>query len=228
MNFNYIKPGKMYRHNGFLKNNHMEVAVVESNVPEQPEKALVVLIQRLPNVLRDEFNNIVEHEGNTISLGQLSGLLSRRKFQGMSMDAYTTLFRQNYIIAVNKADIVLTPNTATAIPYLELESLTKAQEAPVELTEEEKAVRLVQDAARLEADAAALREQAYAIKPDLRPIERVAPTPRPVVEEAAPVKQEEAPAKEVKAKAPAKAKTAAKPKADATDAPKRGRKPKAS
>lgn len=182
MQLKYVKPGLMYRHNGFIKSSKLEVWLIEPDLPGNPDKALVAVIGTLTTAIRDQLIGIIEKEGNSVD--KLSALLARRKFSSMTVDCLNTLHRQGFLVPVSKADLVMTPNMQQAIPYLELVALvaeqlgTQTVQEPTPVDPTEQAHALLVEANRLVEEAKLKRQAAYRLAPELEPVEITAPLPR--------------------------------------------------
>jgi hypothetical protein len=178
------------KHVGRHASTGQRLVVAFMELPDEPENALVVFSDSLPDRYHQSLMDAVEsNEGQ--SSRQLYEVLSRKVFwHGGQM--LTTLHTEGLLAKIPSKNIIMTPNTSTNVPLNEiLEQLHKI-EAGMAAEDVEKASKesridtnvaeskseesrqiaqnLLVQAQLLEDDARRKREEAYRYDPSLRPM----------------------------------------------------------
>lgn len=169
------------KHVGKLKNGS-KVVVLFRTVPNEDHNCLITETASLPSLYHDRLMELVESDEGQQS-NELSDLLSRRFFADGS-NVLGTLHNQGFIKKVSTENVLLTPNSKTSVPLVEVNkilqgeaknSLTKeniasnAEPVVVEnsvLHNEDLAKSLLAQAENYEKEAVKLREQAEKLMPN--------------------------------------------------------------
>ncbi len=177
------------KHVGRHASTGQRLVVVFMELPDEPENALVVFSDSLPDRYHQALMDAVEsNEGQ--SAKQLYEVLARKVFwHGGQM--LTTLHTERLLSKIPSKNIIMTPNTSTNVPLNEIlekmheieAGLLTEDTAPVQTesridmnvaeskSEESRQIaqNLLVQAQLLEADAQRKREEAYKYDPSLRP-----------------------------------------------------------
>lgn len=198
------------KHVGRHSATGQRLVVVFMQLPDEPENALVVYSDSLPDRYHQSMMEAVESpEGQ--SAKQLYEVLSRKVFwHGTQM--LQTLHQERFLVKVKTSDIIMTPTTSQSIPLNELlEKMAENSDdvsAPVEKSssndktqvdvnvdeskkDENKQIaqNLLIQAQLLESDAKAKREEAYKYDPSLKPAEVKISTDEPKKKRGRPKKE---------------------------------------
>lgn len=174
------------KHVGKMKTGQ-KVVVLFRTVPDETHNCLVTETARLPSAYHDRLMELVESDEGQQS-SELADLLSRRFFAD-GENVLSTLHSRGYIKKVNTANVLLTPNSKTAVALSdvnehllktgsnEAKNITAAfkgsatddgsvvENKPVALDTSDLAHSLLLQAERYEKEAQDLRKQAEELMP---------------------------------------------------------------
>lgn len=177
------------KHVGRSAGTGQRLSVVFMSLPDDPENALVVYSDSLPERYHDAVMEAIEsNEGQNTN--NLYEVFARKVFwHGKTM--LDTLHTEGHLKKIRTDQIIMTPNTQTNVPLNEINDAMNAEEAPVEATDasadapksrvdanvessqqdENVAIarNLIIQADLLAADAEAKRQEAYKYDPTLKP-----------------------------------------------------------
>lgn len=176
------------KHVGRHSKTGQRLVVVFMQLPDEPENALVLYSDSLPDRYHQTMMEAVESpEGQ--SAKQLYEVLSRKVFWH-GTQILQTLHQERFLVKVNTAEVIMTPNTSTSIALNELlEKMAENDEnitAPIIADEDRTQVNINVDESKqdenkqiaqnlliqaglLETDAKSKRELAYKYDPSLKP-----------------------------------------------------------
>jgi hypothetical protein len=179
------------KHVGRHAGTGQRLSVVFMQLPDEPENALVVYSDSLPDRYHEDFMNAIEsNEGQTSK--NLYEVLSRKVFwHGTPM--LQTLHKEGHLVKIPTASIIMTPNSNTSVALNEIIAAMESSETDVEVptttnTENKNQVdvnvdeskkdenkqiaqNLMIQAQLLEEDAKRKREEAFKYDPSLKPKE---------------------------------------------------------
>ncbi len=113
--------GEMKRHVGKISNTDKRCVIVFMQIPEDPEYALIIDTEALPERWHEGLMSIVEHEGQKFT--NLADLLARRIMPDTNMDILNTLHHAGRLQKVPVANVIMYPLPNHPVP------LTKVIEA---------------------------------------------------------------------------------------------------
>lgn len=109
------------KHVGKMKNNSAKVAVAYRTLPGDPNSALVVGTNGLPDSHHDSLMSLIESDSGQ-QANELADVLATRRFpDGTVMLAY--LHQNGHLKKVPTSLVLMTPNTVTQIPLDQLNDL---------------------------------------------------------------------------------------------------------
>jgi hypothetical protein len=173
------------KHVGRHKGTGQRLSVVFMSLPDEPENALAVYSDSLPDRYHDSYMEAIEsNEGQTTN--NLYEVLSRKVFfHGKVM--LDTLHKEGHLAKIPTDQIIMTPNTQTNVPLNEINAAMDAtEEVTTENVEPEEsridanvksskadenkqiAQNLLVQANLLAAEAEAKRQEAYNYDPSLK------------------------------------------------------------
>lgn len=174
------------KHVGRHSKTGQRLVVVFMQLPDEPEHALVLYSDSLPDRYHQTMMEAVESPEGQASK-QLYEVLSRKVFWH-GTQILQTLHQERFLVKVNTAEVIMTPNTSTSIALNELlEKMAETDEnvtAPiiedrtqvdvnVDASKQDENKQIAQNlliqATLLETDAKSKREQAYKYDPSLKP-----------------------------------------------------------
>lgn len=129
----------MKRHIGKLTNSGNNVVVVFMHLPDDPKSCLVVDIDSVPDIVRDDVNEIVL-SSEAQNSRSIHDLLNRRMHRnGGSILEY--LHMNRHLMKVSTADVTMNPRNDVSIPLNEVnDSIRKMEEGTQDKSEEDIAV----------------------------------------------------------------------------------------
>lgn len=180
------------KHVGRHSATGQRLVVVFMQLPDEPENALVVYSDSLPDRYHQTLMEAVESPEGQASK-QLYEALSRKVFWH-GIQILQTLHQERFLVKVPTKTVIMTPNSATSIsldellekmaetddnvsaPVTEKKESTKSQvDVNVEVSKKEENKQIAQNllvqAQLLESDAKRKREEAYKYDPSLKPAE---------------------------------------------------------
>lgn len=190
------------KHIGKIKSTEQRCVVIFMQIPDAPEKALIVNIESLPERYEQIFMEVVNSpEGQQAN--DLGATLGRRMFPDTGRTVLEEFHNRGFMRAEPVDNIIMIPRPNMFFPLrdilVELGKLNAAIVAPKPQTGDDKfnqhtanknaavsderlamAMNILSEAADLEVEARRKREQAYGFAPHLRPQENVTPD-EPVV-----------------------------------------------
>ena len=174
------------KHVGRHKGTGQRLSVVFMSLPDDPNNALAVYSDTLPDRYHDSYMEAIEsNEGQTTN--NLYEVLSRKVFwHGKVM--LDTLHSEGHLSKIPTDQIIMTPNTQTNVPLNEInDAMNSTEQESVESVEPQEsridsnvksskadenkqiAQNLLVQANLLTADAEAKRQEAYKYDPSLKP-----------------------------------------------------------
>ncbi len=109
------------KHVGKMKNNSARVAVAYRTLPGEPQNALVVGTNGLPDSHHDSLMSLIESDAGQ-QANELADVLAARRFpDGSVMLAY--LHNHGHLKKVPTTMVLMTPNTVTTLPLNELNEI---------------------------------------------------------------------------------------------------------
>lgn len=125
------------KHVGKMKSNSAKVAVVFKTVPNEPNNALVVGTNGLPDAYHDALMSVIESDAGQ-QAHELADVLAARRFPDGEV-MLTWLHTRNHLKKVPTNLVLMTPNSQTQIPLdlinAELSKMNAKPEAIVESKE---------------------------------------------------------------------------------------------
>lgn len=113
------------KHVGKMKNNSARVAVVYRTLPGEPNSALVVGTNGLPDSYHDSLMGLIESESGQ-QANELADILATRRFpDGAVMLQW--LHSRGQLKKVPTNMVIMTPNTQTQVPLNELNEMIATQ-----------------------------------------------------------------------------------------------------
>lgn len=201
----------MLRHLGIIQNTGSRVIVAFMQLPEAPQKCLVIQLDTLPDYYKETINRIVQSDEGQAA-NDFAMVLSRHKVEGMNKDLLTVLHETRNLIPLPIDNLLMTPAPGMSFPLREVlrqmgrnvptgqpgqadqyaepkrfNQFEENQQADLDQNRLMIAQSKIRQAELLEADAARYRNEAYEIAPHLRPaVRHQAPiTPAAPIEPAA-------------------------------------------
>lgn len=113
------------KHVGKMKNNSARVAVLFRTVPNEPDNALVVGTNGLPDAYHDALMSVIESEAGQ-QANELADILATRRFPDGEV-MLNWLHSRAHIKKVPTSLVLMTPNTQTQLPLNELNKLIAEQ-----------------------------------------------------------------------------------------------------
>ena len=113
------------KHVGKMKNNSAKVAVVYRTLPGEPNSALVVGTNGLPDAYHDSMMSLVESEAGQ-QANELADILATRRFPDGDV-MLSWLHARGQLKKVPTNLVLMTPNTQTQIPLDELNKVIAEQ-----------------------------------------------------------------------------------------------------
>jgi hypothetical protein len=174
------------KHVGRIRNTDRRCVVVYMEIPGNPENALIVDTDSLPDRFHDPLMDIIDSvEGQQTN--QLHTLLVRRILPGFGMDILNALHSHGFLRPVPIDNVVMYPAPNAPCPLRTIVDFIKGEGAPeadqtnlknrILENQESQATQsqidiasnIIRQATDLEEEAARKREQAYRMVPHLRP-----------------------------------------------------------
>lgn len=113
------------KHVGKMKNNSAKVAVVYRTLPGEPNSALVVGTNGLPDAYHDSMMSLIESEAGQ-QANELADILATRRFPDGDV-MLSWLHARGQLKKVPTNLVLMTPNTQTQIPLDELNKVIAEQ-----------------------------------------------------------------------------------------------------
>lgn len=113
--------GEMKRHIGKISNTDKRCVIVFMQIPEDPDYALIIDTEALPDRWHEGLMSIVEHEGQKFT--NLADLLARRIMPDTNIDILNTLHQAGRLQKVPVTNVIMYPLPNHPVP------LTKVIEA---------------------------------------------------------------------------------------------------
>lgn len=125
----------MKRHIGKLKNSGNNVVVIFMHLPDEPQNCLVVDVDSVPDIVRDDVNEIVL-SNEAQNSRSIHDLLNRRMHRnGGSILEY--LHMNRHLMKVSTDDVMMTPRNDISISLTELNtSIRKMEEGTQDIPDE--------------------------------------------------------------------------------------------
>jgi hypothetical protein len=116
----------MKRHIGKLKNSGNNVVVVFMHLPDDPSNCLIVDVDSVPDIVRDDVHEIV-HSSEAQNSRSIHDLLNRRMHRnGGSILEY--LHMNRHLMKVATEDVMMTPRNDVSIPLSEVNNSIRKME----------------------------------------------------------------------------------------------------
>ena len=171
----------MKRHYGYLDNTGTRIIVIFRALPAEPDNALVVSLDSLPDSWRDEVLNACNSQAGQNTVDFYTALQNRNFSDGSN--ALTGLHQRGYLKKVPVSNVTMTPLTGQKVPlkminasidktmdkYVADEAPASPVEAAVAIDPKVLAEGLLLEAKLLEAQVEAKRTEAYSLCPELKP-----------------------------------------------------------
>jgi hypothetical protein len=197
----------MLRHVGTIQNTGSRVIVAFMQLPEAPQKCLVIQTDSLPEYYKESINRMVQSEEGQAAT-DFANVLGRYKVEGQNKDMLTLLHQSGNLIALPIDNVVMTPVSSMSIPLRDVliqlgrdvaprtqaqadqyaqpkkfNQFEQNQQADLDSNRALMAQSKLRQAQLLEDDARKYRNEAYELQPSLRPLQQaVAPSqPAPAI-----------------------------------------------
>jgi hypothetical protein len=193
----------MLRHIGTIQNTGSRIIVAFMQLPEAPQKCLVIQTDSLPEYYKSSINNMLQSDEGQAAT-DFANVLGRHKVEGMNKDMLTLLHQTGNLIALPIDNVVMTPIPSMSIPLRdvliqlgrEISPRTQAQadqyaqpkkfnqfeqnqQADLDNNRSLMAQNKLRQAQLLEEDARRYRNEAYELQPSLRPLQQAAAPSQP-------------------------------------------------
>jgi len=185
----------MLRHVGKIHNTGSRVLVAFMQLPDAPQKCLVIQVDSLPEYYRELINRLVQSEEGQAAT-DFAMVLSRHKIEGANKDVLTALHQAGQLIPLPVDNVVMTPIPSIAVPLREVltqmgkvvpsgnaqaqadqyapakrfNQFEENQQADLDNNRVMMAQSKLRQAQLMEDDARRYRAEAYEMAPQLRPM----------------------------------------------------------